>query len=56
MLVKLKRYMHQRPRLCPFCLQEGSLGQTDWGILGCRSCQKKVDDYISANYTFVKEV
>lgn len=54
MLVKLKIYPHQVPEVCPFCLMNESLGQTDWGIAGCRFCQKKVDDYIQANY-IVKE-
>jgi len=50
MLVKLKRYPHRIPRVCPFCLVNPSLGMTDWGILGCQFCQKEVDDYIQANY------
>lgn len=54
-LIKLRRYMNPRPILCVYCLREGSLGQTTWGRLGCRSCQKPVDDYIKANFLLVEE-
>ena len=49
-VTKLKRYMNDKPKLCIHCLINGALGQTDWGVLGCRFCQKIVDDYMKANF------
>jgi hypothetical protein len=56
MLIKLKRYMHKRARICPFCLKDASIGQTDWGVLGCRTCQKKVDHYMNNSFYLAHEI
>ena len=50
-VTKLKIYPHPIPKICPFCLMNESQGYTDWGIVGCRFCQEKVDNYMSANFT-----
>ncbi len=55
MLVKLRRYSHQTPKVCPDCLLNPSLGYTAYGLIGCQFCQKKVDDYIQANYRVIEE-
>lgn len=52
MLTKLKRFMNPRPIRCPYCRDKASLGQTEWGLLGCSTCQGKVDRFIAENYKF----
>ena len=55
-LVKLQRYKSEVPEVCPYCLMNVSLGQTDIGLSGCRFCQKEVDDaIIEAGFLVVEQ-
>ena len=56
-LIKLHRYRSEVPKACPFCPMNESLEETDYGILGCRFCQKEVDDAISKlGFVIVEQV
>lgn len=52
-IYKLKRYHHNAPVVCPFCLMNPSMGTTSWGMLGCQFCQSAVDKYIAENFNVV---
>lgn len=56
-LVKLRRYKSDVLKVCSYCLMNASLGLTDTDPLGCRFCQKQVDDAVKeAGFLIVEQV
>ena len=54
LIYRLPRYLHIEPvRQCPYCQQGPSMGDTDYGTLGCAICQPRVDAFIHANFQVV---
>lgn len=52
-IYKLERYPNDEVVVCPFCLMNPSMGQTDYGFLGCRFCQAEVDKVAIEKFTVV---
>lgn len=53
-IIKLKRYSYSKPKICPFCLLNQSIGWTIYGILGCRFCQSEVDKIIARDFAVIE--
>lgn len=53
-LHRLVRYRNRVPTVCPYCLLNPSMGRTTWGVLGCVSCQAKVDEFIEKHFEIVQ--
>jgi len=52
-IARLERYLNNELVPCRYCQLNPSIGRTSYGLLGCRFCQKEVDDYIESHYQVV---